>query len=239
MSGTSSLELTKLLRTLHAVPDAKRDDEWYEKFFDTLPQAQFALTSDLPVKAPDGFYYLNVSLLPEDGKGKFDTISLDEDTLEDCLTRCVGIVIYPDLACKKDPVWILSYGELHSYYLYDSFAGDPQDLEEMVDAEEGNLPESDEDISVSAPDDEFIHPGARKFLKNFFDALGLEGVEIAMLTDPEQVPSRALVLSLTEHDFKSHTQIEDCMNTVSWLVPPTRLLMLDPGIDGDAFIPLK
>ncbi len=236
----TTAELAKILRDLNKIPDAKRDDDWYGEFLDTVPQAHYVLSANDPVKAPDGFYYFNLSLLPEDPKIKiFDTVTFDDDMLEDCLERCAGIVIYPDLECKQDPVWILSYGEIHSYQNFESFAGDPEDLEEMVDAEEENPPSAaPENISTDAPDDEFIHPGARRFMKNFFDGLGLNGIGITMIRDRSQAPSRALVLSLVEEDFKSVEELEDALNTVSWLRPPNRPVLLDFGLDSDAFVPL-
>ena len=229
--------LTARIREMDAVPEDKRDDDWYVEFLDLLPQGYYARISKEAEKAPDGFFYYNVALPSANAKPS-ELITFDEETLEDCLEKCAGIVIYPDNNIKSDPVWILSYGELHSYYLYESFAGDPMDLEEIIDEQEGETPETEDDeISVSEPDEEFIHPGARRFLKSFFNAMGFEGVEIAMLTDPSQAPSRALVLSLTDHDFTSQEQLDDVLNTVSWLLPPNRPILPDPGID-EGFAPL-
>lgn len=223
------------IEKLHAVAADKRDDDWYEQLFDILPQGHFALYSTEPQKAPDGFHYYFVSLLDKNTDLKSrEIIGLDEETLEDCLQRGVGIVIFPDAECRQDPVWILSYGELHAFYFYGNFSGDPEDIEEMIAAEE-NGPNRGADISVEKPDDEFIHPGAREVLKKFFGGLGFESVEIAMLRDPSEAPSRSLVLSLHEDDFSTPDQLEEVVETVSWLLPPHRPVILDAELDGEFF----
>ena len=229
------------LHTLHSVPDDARDDDWYVTLFDTLPEARYVLSSPEPVKAPDGFYYFNVSLLPEKGLPKSAKVVSLDDILDDCLERCAGIVIYPDLPCRQDPVWILSYGELHSFSAFDNFSGDPQDLEEIMDAEENGSADHDDETepTFSKPDDDFIHPGARRFLKNFFDALDLEGVQITVIKDASQTPSRALALNLDEDDFRSSEELENALETVSWLLPPHRAMVLGGSIvPMDEFSPL-
>ena len=231
----SAEAVTNQLRKLHNIPDSKRDDDWYETLFDTLPQGHYALFSTEPQKAPDGFHYYFASLLDKNADLKSrEIISLDEETLSDCLNRGVGVVIFADSECRQDPLWILSYGELHSFYLYENFSGDPEDLEEMIEAEENGMPQESE-ISVDKPDDEFIHPGAREVLKKFFGGLGFEGVEMAMLRDPSEAPSRSLVLSLHEDDFSSPGQLEEVIQTVSWLLPPHRPVILDGELEGEFF----
>lgn len=228
-------DITSTLKDLHSVPEARRDDDWYEKLFETLPLGHYALYSTEPQKAPDGFHYYYASLLDKNADLKArEIISLDEETLEDCLNRGAGIVIFPDMDCKKDPLWILSYGELHAFYLYENFSGDPEDIEEMIEAEENGLSE-DADISVEKPDDEFIHPGARAMLKKFFGGLGFQDVEIAILRDPSQAPSRSLVISLEEDDFSTPGQLDEVVQTVSWLLPPHRPVILDTEIDGEFY----
>lgn len=235
----SAAEITDNLRKLHAVPDTKRDDDWYETLFDTLPQAHFALFSTEPQKAPDGFHYYYASLLDKDADLKSrEIVGLDDDTLEDCLTRGVGIVIFADAECRGNPVWILSYGELHSFYLHGNFSGDPEDLEEIIAMDEANAKPATNNVSVSTAEDDFIHPGARAFLNKFFGGLGFEDVGIAVLRDPTEAPSRSLVLSLSEEDFSSSEQIEEIVNTVSWLLPPHRPVTLDPGLESESFTSL-
>jgi hypothetical protein len=237
---------TRVLHAQLAVPEAERDSNWCEAFFPAAWNASIMLGEPPIVTGPDGYPYLRLAV---------PTATSFE---ANCLAQLAGYAIdngagaafyaSPDASA---PAYLMSLGQLYSLMRYDSWDGDPQDVDETRRGPLGDVRlegaggeeiafEASHEIMLGAPSHDFLPaPLAAAMLRHVTLGWGMTDPRVGLLIDLQLAPSRNLLLNCREGDLADAGQIETLMGTLLWYLPPARALMMLPeGWSEENLVPL-
>jgi hypothetical protein len=234
------IEKTRRLAQLFAVARDRRDDAWYDLFWDAAWPGSIALAEPQVFSGPDGFPYLRLDL-PRP-HAPFDSQCL-ANLAGHCLSTGIGAAFF---ASPDDPPeaaqYVLSLGLIDSLVRYDSSEGDP------VDRHEAALPpdpsaysveqrgigqrltvQETRNVLIGAPSAEYLPPDiARALDRHLREQWGLESPRVALLVDTGMRPHRSLVIGRKRSTFADQAEMDALVHFLIWYLTPLRTVMPMP-----------
>jgi hypothetical protein len=248
-SSMFDLEQTRVLNAQLHVPLEERDENWSAAFYPAAWKASIELPAKPLIQGPDGFHYLRLDI---PAAGSFDSNCL-ANLAEYCLDNNLGAAFFlgPDAASAS---CVISLGQLYSMMRYDSWEGDPQDLDERrrgpieqgvdIDTPPGGgqrltFRESHE-ILLGAPSRDFLPSTLAAGLYRHLTMLwGMKEPMVGLLVDPLLAPSRNLLLDCKPENAPAPALLRAHVQLLLWYLPPARSLMLLPdGWSEENMVPL-
>jgi hypothetical protein len=162
--------------------------------------------------------------------------------LDDALDGGFGMAIFGNSSRSDDPEWVFNYGNLLSFSLFGDFEGDPVERERLRghEAERRPSPARHQVLTV-APSEAYLPIYARKalagYMRHWFQH---PDPRITLLEDPQQVPSRSLMVNLTLEDYDGdETKLRAAIHYLSWYLPVTyHIVPMPAGWTDSSFVPL-
>ena len=243
------LEQTRVLHAQLHVPFEERDENWSEAFYPAAWNASIQLPAQPVAQGPDGFHYLRLDI---PATGPFESNSLG-NLADHCLDNTLGVAFFlgPEASAASCAI---SLGQLYSMMRYDSWEGDPQDVQERqrgpieqgvdVDAHPSGSQRltfrASHEILLGAPSRDFLPSslaaGIHRHLTGFW---GMQNPMVGLLVDPLLAPSRNLLLNCKPEDAPDPEHLAAHVQLLLWYLPPARSLMLLPeGWSDENMVPL-
>jgi hypothetical protein len=236
-------------RVLHAqlgVPARQRDENWNEAFFPAAWNASVVLGEPPIAPGPDGFPYLRLAVPSARSYESNCLANLAQYAIE----NGAGAAFYASPEATS-PAYLMSLGQLYSLLRYDSWDGDPQDVDEtrrrpLRDIElagaggERITFEASHEIILAAPSRDYLPaPLAAGLHRHVTVGWGVTDPQVGILIDPQLAPSRNLLLDCKGPDAPARAFIKEHMRQLLWYLPPARSLMLLPeGWSEENMVPL-
>src|SRR5262249_50151911 len=117
------LAKTQILAELLAVAPDKRDEQWLQRFYATVPDASLLASNPQVEQGPDRLPHFQRAM-PD---ARSFTPSCVTHVLDNCLQHGMGIALFDNARRKGEPAWVFTYGSLLSFKLYGAFDGDPNE----------------------------------------------------------------------------------------------------------------
>jgi len=227
---SGDLEKTKILYELFTVPKDQRDDQWKQKFLDSVGTASFRCSDPQIVQGPDGFPYF-VLLLPEPNN-EFQCFVLQHMKDDFLLQKGIGVVI--ELGANSAE-WVFSYGDIVNY----SLTGEFYSSEKVVPPSQ--TIQGGEKVLIGQPAETYLPKVAREILRAYLAGFKILDPKILLLVrNSEGQSSQELVFNLRPEMFESPQRFEDVMKRISWFLPRHYLYSTSgpsPAFDN-SFMPL-
>ena len=226
------LAQTQHLFELAEVAPADRDEAWFAAFFPCVWFASLEVAASF--RGPDTFPYLRMHL-PRPA-APFASNSLG-NVARNVVEQGLGVAVFasPEAA---EPIFVFPMDMLGSMLEYDSWKGDPTDLEELARADRagmgsGGLEEismkAGQKVFVGSPASSFLAPyTARALFQHLRDGWMMAQPRIALLLNPGLVVSRNLVISNKLSEFPDRETAGRQARMLLWYLPPRRSLILMP-----------
>lgn len=243
------LEQTRMLNAQLHVPFEDRDENWSEAFYPAAWNASIQLPAEPIVQGPDGYHYLRLDI---PANGPFESNCL-ANVADYCLDNTLGVAFFLDPEATAASS-VMSLGQLYSMMRYDSWEGDPQDVDERRRGPVGQGVDIDahptgsqrltfresHEILLGAPSRDFLPStlaaGIHRHLTGFW---GMERPMVGLLVDPQLAPSRNLLLNCKAEDAPDPEHLAAHVQMLLWYLPPARSLMLLPdGWSEENMVPL-
>ncbi len=236
-------------RVLHAqlgVAAGERDANWSEAFFPAAWNASVMLGEPPIAPGPDGFPYLRLDV-PSAGSYESNCLA---NLAQYAIDNGAGAAFYasPDAA---SPAYLMSLGQLYSLLRYDSWEGDPQDVDDTRRGPRSDIVlagaggeritfEASHEIMLGKPSRDFLPaPMAAGLHRHLTLGWGMTDPRVGILIDPQLAPSRNLLLNCKASDAPDPALIKAHMQQLLWYFPPARSLMLLPdGWSEENMVPL-
>ena len=228
------LSQTTALQELLSVPRAERTARWVSVFFAALWNASLETPQPPVFHGPDTFPYLRLHL-PVPGE-RFTATCL-AGVAQSALDQGLGVAVFASPDAAK-PEYVLPMGVLDSLITYDSWLGDPIDLEEIArDPVSQTDPEGmqvhttrkEEQILVGSPAATFLPPHtARALERHLRDGWKIAEPRIALMINPSLTPTRSLVINRRMSGFPDAKTAGLQGRFLLWYLPPRRSLLLMP-----------
>ncbi len=228
------LAQTRNLSELFDVPRPERKAAWQGAFFHALWTASLEVADPAVFTGPDGFPYLRLQL-PQPNKA-FESNSLANLARQTVESNYGAAIFASPLA--TEPEYVISMGVLDSLLTYDSWLGDPIDLDEIARAWQQPVPgenlktitmEKAQQILVGTPSPALLPPHTAQALYLFLkDSWGQQEPRISLMINPRTAPTRNLVLSRKLSEFASPQEAGKQASSLLWYLPPHRSLILMP-----------
>lgn len=229
------LQKTGRLAELFQLPREQRTESWVEAFFDASWHASLQITEPPFFQGPDTFTYLRMQI-PTPGK-QFQSNSLS-NIAQFAVERGTGVAIFASPEATE-PEFVLSMGRLDSLLQYDSWRGDPLDLEEVA-SKSGSQPKDangmetftaqrETQILVGSPNSTLLPPHTAGMLhRHLTQGWHLPDPRIALMIVPDMAPSRNLVIGKKMSEFPDAATAARQTQLLLWYLPPSRSLVLMP-----------
>ena len=229
------LHKTGRLAELFQVPREQRNSAWLDAFFDTARHASLEVAGPPFFQGPDTFTYVRMHV-PEPGK-PFQSNSLS-NVAPFTVERGAGVAIFRS-PTATEPEFVLSMGRVDSLLLYDSWQGDPLDLQEIAQEPgaqskdrhgmETFTAQKDTQILVGSPNATLLPAHTAGMLHRHLTAgWHMPDPRIALMIVPGMAPSRNLVIGRKMSDFPDQATAAQRTQALLWYLPPARSLVLMP-----------
>lgn len=199
------MTLSELLK----IPDAQRDHNWENHFFDELLKSKIKLLDDGPKTGPDGWPYLLAETGDEADELAIKVVSWLSD-------KGIGLVINPR---KEYPDFVFPWGMLWNFRETGLFRLN------VAPVTAGTVElKSEQGLHAGPPTKEYLPDYVRKLLKQFFMDQGLLNVKILVISQDRKNYDLAFSLeSLGNPPPKEHAGIAEA---ISWFLPAHYSVML-------------
>ena len=229
------LQKTSRLAELFQVAREQRSPAWLDAFFDAAWHASLQIAEPPFFQGPDTFTYVRMHV-PEPGK-PFQSNSLS-NVASYAVERGAGVAIFSSPAAAE-PEFVLSMGRLDSMLLYDSWQGDPLDLQEVAARSETQAKDEhgmetfttkeDTQILVGSPSATLLPAHAAGMLhRHLTQGWRMDDPRIALMIVPHMAPTRNLVIGKKMSEFPDAATAARQTQALLWYLPPTRSLVLMP-----------
>ncbi|WP_419807016.1 hypothetical protein [Terriglobus sp.] len=229
------LEKTSRLAELFQVSREQRNNAWLDAFFDTAWHASLEVAEPPFFQGPDTFTYARMHV-PEPGK-PFQSNSLS-NVAPFAVERGAGIAIFRSPAATE-PEFVLSMGRVDSLLLYDSWRGDPLDVQEIAEKSEAQAKDEhgmetftaqkETQILVGSPNVTLLPAHTAGMLHRHLTAgWHMADPRIALMIVPGMAPSRNLVIGRKMSEFPDQATAARQTQALLWYLPPARSLVLMP-----------
>ena len=191
------------------VPQAYRDPNWENQFFDSFVNTKVSIQQDEVVNGPDGMAYLLVQ------SGGDEPVINVLNWLSD---KGVGLVLN-----AKDPYpdYVFSWGMIWNFKQNGKFIVPTQN---QAGKGEFEIPEG-QDIYLSAPKDDYLPGYVRAILKEFWVQQERDAVKVAVMYVPGQSQGD-LCFSLESLGNPPKEEHDGLCEAMSWFLPPHYSIVL-------------
>ena len=217
--------MSELLNHMQTAED-NRDQNWDEKFFKLITDANLQILADDPQQGPDGWPYLICETTEKatDPETKIDSA---QKILHWLSTRGIGLVINP----KKLPYpdYIFSFGMIWSFRETGYFI-----KYENLTTEKQFIIEPDKNIKVGPPSAEYLPAYVRSIIRDFLRDHSIFDARVLMIsTDGENYD---LCFSLESLGLPPDPEHEGILEALAWFLPPhyTLAVVSEKGLAGFA-----
>lgn len=210
------LEKTGILVDLCAVPQEKRDNQWFQEFIANIPLASFKTTEQQVITGPDGFPYFQLEL-PEPGV-QFQCYVIDNMVYDFLVTNGLGVVIN---SSKEQPDWVLTYGDIVNYAIKKDFFNTDDTHFNRGGDEQISPTDMNNNVMVGQPS-EFILPApARTVMRSFLEYKQVKDPKVLLMTTatPDGREAQDLVFNFTPQDFGSEEEFQATAQQLQWFLP--------------------
>ncbi|MDR3612294.1 MAG: hypothetical protein P4L53_01935 [Candidatus Obscuribacterales bacterium] len=222
------LEKTQELERLFQVDRKARDEMWYKSFFSAVVDASLVCGHPQVVIGPDQFPYFHLGL---PSRGAFEPFCISH-ILDNALSNVFGVCIFSSLENTSAPEYVFSYGDLLSYKLYGTFAGDPAEVNTRPSpALKQEVLTEARDILVGQPNEDYLPTISLKALGDFMrKRLGHPDPKICLILDTQLKPSKNLAVNVGIDDVGGDPkQLQSIFGVISWFLPRNYGLMSVPS----------
>jgi hypothetical protein len=221
------LEKTQELERLFQVDRSHRDESWHKSFFAAVVDASLACSRPQVVIGPDQFPYFHLGL----PSGAFEPFCISH-ILDGALSNVFGACIFSNLESSSTPEYVFSYGDLLSYKLYGTFAGDPVEVNTQPSpALQQEILTEAREILVGQPSEDYLPTSALKALGDFMrQRLGHPEPKICLILDRQIRPSKNIAINISIDDVGGDpNQLQGIFRGISWFLPRNYGLMAVPS----------
>lgn len=199
------MTLSELLK----IPDAQRDHNWENHFFDQLLKSKVKLLDEGPQTGPDGWPYLLAETSDDADEPLLNVVQWLSD-------KGIGLVINPK---KEYPDYVFPWGMLWNYRETGLFRLN------VAPVSQGSVElQAEKGLHTGPPTKEYLPDYVRKLLKQFFMDQGLLNVKILMISQDRKHYDLAFSLESLGNPPKSeHAGIAEA---ISWFLPIHYSVML-------------
>lgn len=211
------MTLSEILQT----PDAQRDHNWENQFFDALIKSKVTLLDEGPQTGPDNWPYLMV----ETAEGAEEPVV---NILHWLSTKGIGLVINPK---KEYPDYVFPWGMIWNFKETGLFRLN------QAPVIQGNIElKNEQGLIAGPPNPKYLPDYVRTILRQFFMDQGLLQVKILVVSQDGKHYDLAISLeSLGNPPKNEHSGI---LEALSWFLPTHYSLMLTSEKDIKGFGPL-
>ncbi len=228
------LKETSALSELFAVQQSERKAAWQGAFFHAVWTASLEVASPPVFHGPDTFSYLRLHL-PEPTKA-FQSNSL-ANLARQAVENITGAAIFAS-PTATEPEYVISMGVLDSLLTYDSWLGDPVDLDEVArstrpEDKAGGLQtittEKATQILVGSPSAALLPPHtARALHRHLKNGWKIAEPSVSLMVNPATAPTRSLVINRKLSEFPTPEIAGQQARFLLWYFPPRRSMLLMP-----------
>ncbi len=225
---TFDLGQTQRLAALMAVPQEQHDQAWCDQFLHAVPNASLASLDPQIQNGPDTFPYFQLAI-PD--AGPFTPFSIVH-ILNNVLEQGAGVVVHANMRRDQQPLWVFSFGDVLSYFMFHDFKGDPR-----VYAEPNPPPnKADRNILIASPNESYLPSTARTAIGRFMRGpFRHPSPKIGLVTGASLSPRQSLMVNLRLNDYGGDTKkLDAAMHYLTWFVPKTYSMMALPDDWSDA-----
>ncbi len=231
---------TTTLGELFAVPHPQRQAAWAVAFFTALWTASLEVATPNIFPGPDQFAYIRLQV-PAPGK-PFDSNCV-ANLAQQALDNIWGMAIFASPEATE-PEYVLSMGLIDSLLNYDSWQGDPVDLNDLArqpppQASTNGIQTftaaKDHQILVGTPSKSLLPAHtARALYRHLTRGWNIVEPRVSLMMNPTIAPSRSLVLNRKLSEFSSREIAGQQGRFLLWYLPPNRGLIMMPESWNDA-----
>lgn len=228
------LAQTQVLSELFGVAREKRNAGWQGAFFHAAWTASLEVAEPATFQGPDSFTYLRLQL-PEPAKA-FQSNSLG-NLARQAVENLSGVTIFASPSATE-PEYVISMGVLDSLLMYDSWLGDPVDLDDIArstrpaDAAGGLQTitmEKATQIMVGSPSPALLPAHtARALYRHLCDGWRIAEPRLSLMINPATAPSRSFVVNRKLSEFANAEIAGQQARFLLWYFPPGRSMLLMP-----------
>lgn len=228
------LAQTQALAELFTVPREQRTAAWQGAFFHAAWTASLEVADPPTFHGPDAFTYLRLQL-PKLGKA-FASNSLG-NLARQAMENISGAAVFLS-SMATEPEYVISMGALDSLLTYDSWLGDPVDLDDIgrstkPEDKAGGLQTITTDkatqILLGSPSPALLPPHtARGLYRHLKDGWKIADPHISLMINPATAPSRSLIINKKLSDFPNAEIAGQQARFLLWYFPPRRSMLLMP-----------
>ena len=229
---------TQSLQDLLTTPRSERSNRWAAAFFAALWNASLELPANPVFHGPDFFSYMRLHIpSPHQTFASNSVANLARSAVDQAL----GIALFAS-PTATEPEFVLSMGLLDSLLTYDSWLGDPVDLDDIArlgDPQTTGQPAASglheipnpkgQQILVGSPASTLLPPHtARALHRHLTDGWKIPDPRVALLVSQTSAPTRNLVINRRLSQFASPRIAGQQGRFLLWYLPPRRSLILMP-----------
>lgn len=199
-----------MLQELLVVKEENRDQNWDEKFFKFLSEAQLKILAEEPQQGPDGWPYLMTETLSESST-EAERIDSAQKIFHWLSTRGIGLVVNPRRLPYPD--YVFSYGMIWSfretgYFIKHNAHNPAKDFQIDVNSK----------IKTGPPSEEYLPKYVRQILKNFLIDQGVFSPRILMVA--VDGTNYDLCFSLESFGHPPESEHQGILEAIAWFLPP-------------------
>lgn len=215
---------TKIIAELLQVSRDKRDNSWYQSFYQHVATASFACASPQTLIGPDGFTYF-ILKTPEVNK-PFESFCIQNMKDDFLLQNGWGVVFNP--AEDKSAEWVFTYGNIVNLHLNNEFvsATDDAAIENIEFTKTVGVIKKAEQVLVAQPSESYLPKTTRHALKIFLQNKGIARPKLMMLTSNNQGQLiRKLAFNIHPENYPVISKLDYLMQQVGWFLPNNYILV--------------
>jgi hypothetical protein len=215
---------TGLVAELLKVPRAKRGNDWYSSFYETIATASFQCSSPQVLTGPDGFPYF-ILKTPEANK-PFESFCIKNITEDFLLNNGWGVVFNP--AEDKSADWVFTYGGIVNYHLHKTFWSPTEEAAtaNIVFEKTVGAIQKAEKVMIAQPSEDYLPNTTRHAIKTFLQSKGIKTPKMMMITSAgEGTVTRKLALNINSEDYPVVSKLDYLMQQIGWFLPNNYLLV--------------
>lgn len=215
---------TSIVVALFKIPQEKRDDKWYQKFYENVATASFASAIPQVLTGPDGFPYfiLNTPTFNE----PFESFCIKNMMDDFLLDSGWGVVFNPKEGKSAD--WVFTHGNIVSLKLNNEFfpATNAADIQNIEFTKTVGLLKKEEQVMVAQPSEDYFPLSTRLVLKRFLQSKGIKKPKLLLLSSGNGGKLiNKLAFNIHPEDYPVASQLDYLMQQVGWFLPPNYIII--------------